>query len=78
MQKNKSSKTAAETSNSVKDILINQLQKDPDELDMELDKVHRLPLSSSKSKGQHRKTVPNITCCFKSHSFRKNCMQYKR
>ena len=57
MQKNKSFKTAAETSNSVKDILINQLQKDPDELNIELDKVHILPLSFSKSKAQQKNST---------------------
>ena len=37
---------------------------------MEFDKIHRLPLNSTKSKTQYRKTVPNIICRFKSHSFR--------
>ena len=52
---NTSSKTAAETTNSAKDILINQLQIDGDELIIELDKVHRLPLNSTKTqyKKQH-------------------------
>ena len=67
--KNKSSKTTAKTTNSVKDILINQLEIDPDKFNMELDKVHKLPLSSTK-KTQHRETVLNVICCFKTHSFR--------
>ena len=46
--KDQSSETTVEITNSVKDILINQLQIDPDELNMELDKVHRLRLSSTK------------------------------
>ena len=66
--KNKCSKTAVKTTNSVTDILINHLEIDPDELNMELDKVHRLPLNSVKSKTQCGKTVLNVICCFKSHS----------
>ena len=68
--KNKCSETAAKTTNSVKDILINHLEIDPDKLNMELNKVHRLPLNSVKSKTQCGKTVLNVICCFKSHSIR--------
>ena len=49
---NKSSKTAAETTNSAKDILINQLQIDRDELITEPDKVFRLPLNSTKTQNK--------------------------
>ena len=66
--KNNSSATAAATSNSVKDFLINQLQIDPEELNIKPDKVHKLPLTSAKT--QYKKTVPNVICCFKSHCFR--------
>ena len=80
--KNKSSKTTAKTTNFVKDILINQLEIDPDKFNMELDKVHKLPLNSTK-KTQHRETVLNVICCFKTHSFReklyaKRKMIYKK
>ena len=64
--KNKSSETATETSNYVVDILIQQLQIDPDELNMEFDHVQRLALNSTRSKIQHRKTVANGICHFNS------------
>ena len=67
LSKNMSSKTAAETTSSVKDILINQLQIDIDELNLKLDKVHRLALNYTKT--ELKKTVPNVLCCFKSYSF---------
>ena len=79
--KNNSSATAAATSNSVKDFLINQLQIDPEELNIKPDKVRKLPLTSAKT--QYKKTVPNVICCFKSHCFREKLhvnqkMIYKR
>ena len=79
--KNNSSATAAATSNSVKDFLINQLQIDPEELNIKPDKVHKLPLTSAKT--QYKKTVLNVICCFKSHCFREKLhvnqkMIYKR
>ena len=37
---------------------------------MEFDKIHRLPLNSTKRKTQYRKTVPNVICHFKSHGFK--------
>ena len=66
--KDKSSETTAGTTNSVKDILINQMQVYLDELNLELDKIHRLSLNSIKA--HHKKTVPNVICCFKNHSFK--------
>ena len=53
-QKNKSLETTAETTNSVKDILANQLQIDPDELNMKFGKAHRFPF------------FPDFSFCFKS------------
>ena len=68
--KNKSSETAAKTTTSVKYILINQLQIDPDNLNMELDKIHRLPLDSTESKKQPRKRLSNVIYRLKIHCFR--------
>ena len=63
----KSKETAAETTEKVKEVLSDSLHIDPTELNNEIDKDHRLPLTN-KQKQTEKTSTPNIICKFKTHS----------
>ena len=65
----KSKETAAETTEKVKEPLSDSLHIDPTELNNEIDKVHRLPLTN-KQKQTEKTLTPKIICKFKTHSYR--------
>ena len=53
----------------MKELLTDSLNINPTELNNETDKVHRLPLTN-KQKQTDKTSTPNITCKFKTHSYR--------
>ena len=67
-QKTKKKETAAENTDRVKEFLIGSLHIDPTELNNEIDKVHRLPLTN-KQKQTEKTSTPNIICKFKTHIY---------
>ena len=72
----KSKETAAETVEKVKELLSESLHIDPTELNNEIDKVHRLPLTN-KQKPTEKTSTPNIICKLKTHSYREKLFSKK-
>ena len=65
----KNKETEAETTEKVKEFLTDSLDINPTELNNEIDKVHRLPLTN-KQEHTEKTSTPNIICKFKTHSYR--------
>ena len=73
----KNKETAAETTEKVKGILTDSLHIDPTELNNEIDKVHRLPLTNKQKQIEKTSSTPNIMCKFKTHSYREKLFSEK-
>ena len=65
----KNKETAAEAAEKVKEHLTDSLHINPTELNNEIDKVHRLPLTN-KQKQTEKTSTPKIIRKFKTHSYR--------
>ena len=73
----KNKETAAETTEKMKKFLTDSPHIDPTELNNEIDKVHRLPLTNKQKQIEKTSSTPNIMCKFKTHSYREKLFSEK-